>query len=82
MQDPDQDPEGFRPGTFGCHEALHVAYLLGKHVEEELCDHLAVKQNEAWLELASTAATALWELYQAIGAEHLGAPLPHEKRDG
>jgi hypothetical protein len=63
--------EGFEPGTFGCHEALHMASFLAGAVDEELCNHPAIEQNPDWLKLARTAAQALADLHQKIGAAHL-----------
>ena len=65
------DPDRFKPGGLGCHEALHMVSYLASAVEEEVVEHPAVAQNEEWLKLAQTAAKALADLYQAIGAEHL-----------
>lgn len=64
-------PPGFEPGSFGCHEALHIASVLAEMVDERLCEHEAVKANSDWVRLANDARTALFELYQAIGREHL-----------
>ena len=64
--------EKFTPGTHGCHEALHVASMLGDFVDEQLCNHPAVLLNPEWYRLASTAQDVLFELYQAIGNAHLG----------
>ncbi|MDK1489401.1 hypothetical protein QN219_04935 [Sinorhizobium sp. 7-81] len=64
--------EKFAPGTHGCHEALHVASMLGDFVDERLCNHPAVLLNPEWYRLASAAQDALFELYQAIGSAHLG----------
>ena len=59
------------PGTFGCHEALHVSSLLMDLVATQLLEHEAVVQNSDWYRLADEAHTALFNLYQAIGAVHL-----------
>ncbi|MCA1365902.1 hypothetical protein I6F15_00565 [Bradyrhizobium sp. BRP14] len=64
--------EKFAPGTHGCHEALHVASLLGDLVDERLCNHPTVLLNPEWYRLASAAQDVLFELYQAIGNAHLG----------
>jgi hypothetical protein len=71
----------FAPGTFGCHEALHMASYFADAVHEHLRDHPAIAANPEWRELADKAVTALAKLYSAIGAEHLSA---HDKgeRDG
>ena len=61
----------FAPGTFGCHEALHMASVLADAVDEQLCDHLAIKLRADWLAKADAARDALFDLYNAIGREHL-----------
>jgi hypothetical protein len=61
----------FTPGSIGCHEALHMASFLCAAVDEQLCEHEAVKLNPEWVALADRARDALMDLYQAIGAEHL-----------
>lgn len=63
----------FAPDSFGCHEALQMASFLASAVDAELCQHEAVKRDPNWRRLADTAATALADLYQAIGAEHAKA---------
>ena len=64
------DPQ-FAPGTMGCHEALHMASVLAEMVDERLCEHSAIKQNDEWAALAEIARDTLFRLYQAIGAKHL-----------
>jgi hypothetical protein len=64
---------GYKPGTFGCHELLDRVSLLANTLEDALLTHPALAQNATWYALASQAATALQELYQRVGAEHLGA---------
>lgn len=53
------------------HEALHMASFLTSAVDEELCEHPAVKANPKWRKLAIKAVDALGDLYSAIGKEHL-----------
>lgn len=60
----------FRPGTYGAHEAFHMASVFAEMVDERLCQHPTVMLNPAWEELAQKACEALHELYQAIGQEH------------
>ena len=62
----------FEPGTYGCHEALHMSNFFANAVGEELVEHPAIKQNPEWLKLATEAAKNLADLYQAIGKEHIG----------
>lgn len=61
----------FEPGTFGCHEALHMAAFFADAVDRELCGHNAIKANRAWSKLAREAQDALADLYQAIGKVHI-----------
>ncbi|SEP67620.1 hypothetical protein SAMN05216548_101235 [Faunimonas pinastri] len=63
--------ERYGPGTFGCHEALHVSSIELQSVSDNLMSHPAVALNSEWYQLAYRAHEALVELYQAIGAEHL-----------
>ncbi len=60
----------FVPGTFGCHEALHMASVLAEMVDERLCEHPAIQLQPEWRAKADAAATALFDLYQMIGAKH------------
>ena len=60
----------FKPGSFGCHEALHTASVLAAVVEEHLVDHPAIVLDPECFRLASRAAEALADLYQAIGRRH------------
>lgn len=62
---------GFSAGSFGCHEALHMASFLANAVEQELCEHPAIELVPEWKDLADAAAKALANLYQAIGSLHL-----------
>lgn len=64
-------PNGFEPGSFGCHEALHMASYLTEAVAERLMEHKAIEQNPEWFALAEKAHQALFDLYQAIGRKHL-----------
>jgi hypothetical protein len=68
--------EQYKPGSFGCHELLDRASLLGDTVEQCLLDHPACVQNRDWYALAERAVDALRALYQRIGAEHLETENP------
>lgn len=59
------------PGTLSCHEALHMASFLCAAVDEQLASHPSVEANPEWLAKAEAARESLFELYQAIGKEHL-----------
>lgn len=63
--------DDFVPGTFGCHEALHVANVLAELIESRLREHPAIKGYADWTAKAAAAAEALQELYQAIGSAHV-----------
>lgn len=65
--------DGVKPGTWGCHEALHMACFLEKTVREELVAHPTIQSNEAWKAVAEIAANTLFQLYQAIADKHLSA---------
>lgn len=69
--DNDGDLSGYAPGSFGCHEALHVASLLGDDISRKLSSHPSVLMNPNWYRMAEEASAKLFDLYQAIGAEHL-----------
>ncbi len=60
-----------RPGSFGCHELLDRTNLVANNLEEWILSHPACVQNAEWYALAERAASALRELYQRIGADHL-----------
>lgn len=64
--------EHFQPGSFGCHELLDRAAWLADAVEELVLTHPSCALNPKWYALADQAAAALRELYQCVGAEHLG----------
>jgi hypothetical protein len=65
--------DGYRPGTFGCHELLDRTSLLAEQLERQLLTHPACVANAEWYRLAGQAAAALHELYQRVGAAHLSA---------
>lgn len=63
--------ERFGPGSFGCHEAMHVTHMLVGLIEDQLCNHSAVLRDPRWFRLASQARDSLSRLHQEIGAAHL-----------
>jgi hypothetical protein len=65
--------EQYNPGSFGCHELLDRTSLAADIVEQYVLSHPACVQNRDWFALAEQAVTALREMYQRIGAEHLDA---------
>jgi hypothetical protein len=66
-------PDRVEPGTFGCHEALHLASTFMIMVEQHLAEHPAIRANSEWDALATTAVTALADLSHAIHKAHLSA---------
>jgi hypothetical protein len=58
----------FAPGSMGCHEALHTAWIMVDTFDRHLLTHPAVVLNPDWYRRASRAHTELFELYQDIGA--------------
>jgi hypothetical protein len=75
-------PQGFEPGTFGCHEALHLASTFMNMVEEHLAEHPAVRANPEWEALATTAVRALADLYHAIREAHRAAQQSSQTGEG
>lgn len=72
LADPDNPSvNDYAPGSYGCHEALHTASVVMDLVETSLIGHPAVAAKPEWKALAEKAHGALFDLYQAIGAEHL-----------
>lgn len=63
--------DGFRPGTSGCHELLDRSHMLADMLERHLLSHPACIAEPEWYALAERAASALRELYQRVGSEHL-----------
>lgn len=61
----------YAPGSFGCHEALHMASVAVDLVDRALLEHPAIADVPEWKALADKAHQALFDLYQAIGEKHL-----------
>lgn len=57
-------------GSYGCHEALHASSMIMHMVDSHLLDHGAIALDKDLFRYASEAHTALFNLYQAIGAKH------------
>ncbi len=64
--------EGFRPGSFGCHELLDRTSILAAQLDEQILSHPSCLLEPEWFALAEKACSALNDLYQRIGALHLG----------
>jgi hypothetical protein len=67
----DDSITNYKPGTFGCHELLDRTAVLMRFLEDSVVTHPACLQNSRWFRLAREASTALYELYQEVGAAHL-----------
>jgi len=61
----------FGPGTFGCHEAVHVNSLIVRLIDNELLNHSAVLLDPEWYHLVREAQRMLYEAYRLGGNEHL-----------
>lgn len=55
--------ERFGPGSFGCHEAMHVTDILAGLIESQLCNHSAVLRDPRWFRFATDARDSLARLY-------------------
>lgn len=64
--------EQYKPGSFGCHELLDRTACTVDMVERYVLNHPACVQNKEWFEIAERAASALRDLYQRVGEQHLG----------
>lgn len=60
-----------RPDEFSVHEAMHMASVFGDLVAQRLMEHPAIVARPDWFRLAEEAQEKLFDLYQAIGREHL-----------
>ncbi|WP_430440689.1 hypothetical protein [Shinella sp.] len=67
-------PEKFRPGSYGCHEALHVASMLTEITSTQLLAHPTILLDSDFYRRANDIHAALFDLYQAIGEKHLAGP--------
>lgn len=67
------DDEDVGPGTFSCHEAMHMTAFFMTSVEEALCNHPSVLTNPEWYALSREALNKLFELYRTIGNDHTEA---------
>jgi hypothetical protein len=68
--------ETFGPGSFGCHEAMHVTDLVVDLIERQLVQHSAVILNPFWYAQVREAQALLYRAYSAAAAEHMGASSP------
>ncbi len=68
------DPEKFKPGSYGCHEALHVTSMLTEITSTQLLAHPTILLDSDFYRRANDIHAALFDLYQAIGEKHLAGP--------
>ena len=64
----------FKPGSYGCHEALHVASMLTEITSTQLLAHPTILLDRDFYHRAHSIHAALFDLYQAIGEKHLADP--------
>ena len=63
----------YAPGSFGCHELLDRTAQIMDSVDRYLTSHPACLANPEWFALAHSSFSALFDLYQKVGAAHLPA---------
>lgn len=68
--------ERFGPGSFGCHEAMHVTQLVVDLIERQLVQHSAVLLNPVWYAQVREAQALLYRAYSGVADEHLDVPGP------
>lgn len=67
------------PYDYGTHECLDRTYLV-MELLSYVSEHPQVRRDKNWTELAETAHSALWALYQAIGnADVTETPSEYER---
>lgn len=71
----EEDPEQDEPGSFGCHELLDRTSIVMDNLNGFVVEHSACVWNKKWFFLAHRASDLLFELYQDIGATHIGTPI-------
>lgn len=73
----------YGPGSFGCHEAMHVTQVVVDLMERELLSHSAVLLDSFWYGKVREAQALLRSAYNHVAEAHLAAPLPaDESSDG
>lgn len=61
----------YQPGSFGCHELLDRTAQVMDSVDRFVLSHPTCVANPEWFSLAERGFSALFELYQKVGAAHL-----------
>jgi ClpX C4-type zinc finger len=70
---PKRPPFPNDPGSFGCHEALHLAKVFGEIIDRYLVAHPAIRWNPDWNTSATKIVQALRDLHQSISSQHFDA---------
>lgn len=66
----------YGPGSFGCHEAMHVTQVVVDLIERELLSHSAVLLDSFWYGKVREAQALLRSAYTHVAEAHLAAPFP------
>jgi hypothetical protein len=67
----EEDFVHFKPGSFGCHEALHMASVIAEMIDDYLINHPTIAHNKEWLKEALDAHKKIYRLCQNIAEEHM-----------
>lgn len=60
----------FGPGSFGCHEAVHMTQAVVALIQRELVEHSAVLQDADWYRQVREAQELLHGAYQRAAEKH------------
>jgi len=71
----------YGPGSFGCHEAMHVTQVVVDLLERELLSHSAVLLDAFWYGKVREAQALLRSAYNHVAEAQLAAPLPADEPD-
>lgn len=69
----------YGPGSFGCHEAMHVTQVVVDLMERELLAHSAVLLDSFWYAKVREAQSLLRSAYNHVAEHHLAAPFPADE---
>lgn len=61
----------YGPGSYGCHEALHMASVILGILDRELVGHPTILTNREWYADARRIQDELYQLYQKLAAVHV-----------
>lgn len=67
---------GYAPGSFGCHEVFHLLSCLVEQFGNDVYEHPAISFNPDWHRKAADIHQQIFDLYQAIGKEHVIEEVP------